>query len=221
MDLINLPFPPAWQLGAFALFVPLLAWAAWTAPWSRFEASELTHVWYGTILGLIFLWSIKASIAPGFTVHLLGVSLFTLLAGPQLALVGTALVIVVVTVLRDGWWANYAICALLLVVVPVVATMSILRVSERWLPPNLFVYLFVAAFFGAALAMAVAGLLACAAAVLGGDQPGSVVFDQYLPYFIYLCFGEATITGMLATLFVVYHPGWVTTFDDARYLRRP
>ena len=221
MDLINLPFPPGWQLAASALFAPLLVWAVLTAPWFRFDASEPTHVWYGTILGLIFLWSIKASIAPGFTVHLLGVSLFTLMAGPRFALIGTALVIVVVTALRDGWWANYALCALLLAVVPVVATMTILRVSERWLPPNLFVYLFLAAFFGAALAMSVAGLLACAAAVLGADQPGSVVFDQYLPYLIYLSFAEATITGMLTTLFVVYRPGWVATFDDARYLRRP
>jgi uncharacterized membrane protein len=35
-----------------------------------------------------------------------------------------------------------------------------------------------------------------------------------------LAFGEATLTGMLMTLFVVYKPAWVGTFDDARYLRR-
>ena len=218
MDLINLSFPASWRTGAFVILVPLLAWAARSAPWSRFDASEPTHVWYGAILGLIFLWSIKASIAPGFALHLLGVSLFTLLAGPQLALIGTALVVAVVTVLREGWWANYALTALLLAVVPVVVTMGILRVTERWLPPNLFVYLFVAAFFGPAIAMSVAGLFACVAAVLGGAQPAAVVFDQYLPYLLYLSLAEATITGMLTTLLVVYRPAWVTTFDDARYL---
>jgi uncharacterized membrane protein len=30
---------------------------------------------------------------------------------------------------------------------------------------------------------------------------------------------EAVLTGMLATLLVVYKPEWVATFDDARYIR--
>lgn len=219
MDLINLPFPVAWQWSAFALLSPVLTWAAMTAPWHRFVASEPVHVWYGTIFGLTLLWSINASIAFGFTFHLLGVSLFTLMAGSRLALIGTALVVAIVTALRDGWWANYALNMLAMGAVPVLVTAGTLRVAERWLPPNYFVYLFVVAFFGSASAMISAGLLASVAAVLGSGQPAAVIFDQYFPYFIYLGFGEATLTGMLTSLLVAYHPAWVTTFDDARYLR--
>jgi uncharacterized membrane protein len=190
-----------------------------TAPWQRFKASEPVHVWYGTIFGLTLLWSIKASIAFGFTFHLLGVSLFTLLAGPGLALIGVEWVVAIVTALRDGSWANYALNMLAMGAVPVFVTAGALWVAERWLPPNFFVYIFFVAFFGSALAMIGAGLVASVAVVLGGGQLASVIFDQYFPYFVYLSFGEATLTGMLATLLVVYRPAWVATFDDARYLR--
>lgn len=219
MDLINLPLPPAWQWGAAALLAPLLGWAALTAPWQRFQASEPVHVWYGTIFCLALLWSIKASIGFGFTFHLLGVSLFTLLAGPQLALLGAALDVAIVTALRDGLWPNYALNTLLIDALPVLVTAAVLRFAERRLPPNFFVYIFAVAFLGSALAMLAVGVSASAVVVLGGGQPGAVVFDEYLPYFIYLGFGEATITGMLMTLLVVYRPAWVATFDDARYLR--
>jgi uncharacterized membrane protein len=32
-------------------------------------------------------------------------------------------------------------------------------------------------------------------------------------------FPEAFVTGMLITIFVVYHPDWVKTFDDDRYIK--
>ncbi len=219
MDFINLVFPTMWQASAFALLAPVLVWAALTAPWRRFDASQSAHVWYGTIFGVIVLWSIKASFPSGLTFHLLGVPLFTLLAGPQLALIGTALVVAIVTALRDGSWANCALDILALGVTPVLLTAGALRAAERWLPPNFFVYVFVGAFFGPGVAMFVAGLLTSGAVVWAGAQPTTVVFDQYLPYLLYLSFAEATISGMLATILVVYRPAWVATFDDARYLR--
>ncbi len=218
MDLLTVSFPAPWQATAFALLAPVLAWAAWTAPWRRFDSSEAAHVWYGTIFCLVALWSIKASFAPGIAFHLLGVSLFTLLAGPRLAIVGTAVVVAIVMALRDAEWANYALGMLVAGVTPVIATTTVLRAAERWLAANFFVYVFVAGFFGPALSMLAAGALACAVVVLAGAMPGAVVVDQWLPYLVSLGFGEATITGMLITLLVVYQPGWVHTFDDARYL---
>jgi uncharacterized membrane protein len=217
MDLINVPLALAWQSVGFALMIPVLLWAIWTAPWSRF-ASEGNNVWFGAILGLALLWSIKASLASGLVFHLLGVSLLTLMAGPQLALVGVAMVVAIATVLRDGLWASFAIDVVVTGAVPVMVTVSVLRAAERWLAPNFFVYIFVAGFFGAALGMLAAGIIASAIAVLAGALPAGVVSEQFLPYLIYLGLGEATVTGMLLTLLVVYKPAWVSTFDDARYL---
>jgi len=49
------------------------------------------------------------------------------------------------------------------------------------------------------------------------EQPA---IDDSLLYLVCLAFGEATISGMLMTLLVVYRPSWVATFDDGRYLQR-
>lgn len=199
------------------MILPVLVWAMWTAPWSRF-VSEGNNVWFGAILGLALLWSIKASLASGLVFHLLGVSLLTLIAGPQLALVGAAMVVAIATALRDGWWASFALDVVATGAVPVMVTVGVLHAAERWLTPNFFIYIFVAGFFGPALAMFAAGIIASAIAVLAGALPAAVVSEQFLPYLIYLGFGEATVTGMLLTLLVVYKPAWVSTFDDARYL---
>jgi uncharacterized membrane protein len=219
VDFINLPFPPIWQASAFALLMPALVWAIWTARWGRLEAGAAAHVWYGTILCLTGLWGIRASLVSGVTFHLLGASLFVLLAGPRLALVGTALVVAIVTALRDGLWSGYALNTLVTAAMPIAVTTAVLRASERWLPRNPFVYIFVVAFFGSALGMLAAGCLAFGAAVLGGAPPETIMLEQLLPLLINLAFGEATVTGMVITLLVVYRPTWVATYEEARYLR--
>lgn len=40
--------------------------------------------------------------------------------------------------------------------------------------------------------------------------------EQFLPCRLLLAFTEATLTGMVVAIFVVWRPHWVGTFDDAR-----
>ena len=188
------------------------------APWTRFGESEPVHVWYGTIFALVVLWNVQATVGEGFTFHLLGVAAFTLLAGPALALVGGAVAVVVLIAVRGGLWQSAGLAFVTMVAVPVATAWLVHRVAERRLPPNFFIYVFVAAFFGAALSLAAAGIAGAAALTAGAGRPADLVFGEYVPYLLYLAFGEATLTGMVLTLAVVYRPQWVATFDDARYL---
>ena len=187
-------------------------------PWARFGSSESVHVWYGAILFVLMLWSLQATIGEGFTFHLLGSAGLTLLFGPALALIGAALALVLLLVVHGGSWANAGVAFVTMAAVPVGATSLVLRFAERRLPPNFFVYVFVAAFFGAGLAYAAGGIAGALVLALGAGRTVAVVFGEYAPYLLYLAFGEATLTGMLVTLAVVYRPQWVATFDDARYL---
>jgi uncharacterized membrane protein len=189
------------------------------APWRRFAASEPVHVWYGAIFGLVVLWSIQATVGEGFTFHLLGVGAFALLVGAPLALVGTAIAVVLNLTVRDGHWANAALVWLAMGAIPVGTTWLVLRLVERALPANFFVYIFAAAFFGTALSLAAAGLAGAVLLTVAAGLPAEVVFGEYVPYLLYLAFGEATLSGMLLTLAVAYRPQWVATFDDAHYLR--
>jgi len=219
MDLTAIGFPGGWIAAAWAVAVPVLAAALRGAPWSRLTASEPVHVWYGTIFCLVVLWSIQATVGEGFTFHLLGVAAFTLLAGAPLALVGTAIAVAVNVALRDGLWANAALVWLTMAAIPVGVTWLVLRLAERALPANFFVYVFVVTFFGAALSLVAAGIAGATMLTLAAGRPPELVFGEYVPYLVYLAFGEATLTGMVLTLAVAYRPQWVATFDDTRYLK--
>jgi uncharacterized membrane protein len=219
MDLTALSLPATWTIAGWLAAAPVFGCAAWVAPWSRFGESELVHVWYGGIFFLVVLWSIQATVGAGFTFHLLGVTAVTLSMGPALAIVGSALAVALLIVVRDGLWVNGGIAFLTMSALPVAVTWVTLRFAERFLPPNFFIYVFVGAFLGAALAFGAAGLAGATVLTLAAGLPRELVFGEYVPYLLYLAFGEATVTGMLVTLGVAYRPRWVATFDDARYLK--
>ena len=218
MNPVNVVLPAAWTVAGWGVALPVLLWALRRAPWSRFASSEQVHVWYGAIFTLVVFWSIRATVGIGFTFHLLGVAALTLIAGPPLALVGAGIAIAISIAVRGGLWMNGGVAFVALAAVPVATTWGVLRLAERWLPPNFFVYMFVVAFFGAAASLGAAGLTGAAVLAFGALQPPALVFGEYVPYLVYLAFGEATLTGMVMTLMVVYRPQWVATFDDARYL---
>jgi uncharacterized membrane protein len=218
VDLTAVSFPFGWLIAGWVAALPIVALAMHRAPWTRFAESEPVHVWYGTIFCLTMLWNVQATVGEGFRFHLLGVGAFTLLAGPALALVGGAVVMILQIVVRGGLWANVGLAFVTMVAVPVATAWLVLRVAERRLPPNFFIYVFVVAFFGAGLSLAVAGIAGAVAMTWGAGRPAELVFGEYVPYLIYLAFGEATVSGMLLTLAVVYRPRWVATFDDARYI---
>lgn len=215
-------FPQAWVLGAF---LPLLAawlWCAKTAPWQRLADSAQLNVWLGTVVLLVLVWSMQAGVKPGLNLHLLGATMFALMFGRQLAIVGLSVVLAGVTLNgglqgQEGWLA-YGLNALVLAVFPVLLADGIRRRVERFLPANLFVFIFASAFFGAALTVMATGLLASALLWLAAVYPAPTLLDDYLPYYFLLAFAEAWLNGALITLMVVYAPHWVGSFDDRRYL---
>jgi uncharacterized membrane protein len=219
MDLTAFPLPAAFAIASWLVAAIVVARALLVAPWRRFGASEPVHVWYGGIFFVVALWSLQASLDGRFTFHLLGVVALALTAGFAHALVGAMVAVVLLIAIKGALWMNAGVAYLTMAAVPIAMTWLVLRFAERRLPPNFFVYVFVVAFFGAALAFLVGGLAAAIALVAPGGVPASIVFGDYAPYLLYLAFGEATLTGMLLTLAVVYRPQWVTTFDDERYVR--
>ena len=218
MDTTAVPLSAAWTVAGWVLALPLVLCAAWAAPWRRLGDSEQAHVWLGGVFCLVALWSLRATVGDGYTFHLLGITAFTLAVGPALAVAGSALAVALLIAVRGGLWLNGAIAYLTMAALPVGASWLVLRLAERRLPPNFFVYVFVAAFFGAALAYGAAGLAGATVLTSAAGMPAGRVFGEYVPYLLYLAFGEATLNGMLLTLAVVYRPRWVTTFDDGRYL---
>ena len=215
-------FPQAWALGAWLPLLAVWFWCFRTAPWKRLGDSVQFNVWLGTVVLLVLVWSMKAGVKPGLNLHFLGATMFALMFGRQLAIIGFSVVLAGVTLNgellgREGWLA-FGLNALVLAVFPVLLADAIRRGVERWLPGNFFVYVFVTAFFGAAAVVMATGLLASGMLWLAAVYPAPTLLDDYLPYYLLLGFAEAWLNGALITLMVVYAPHWVGSFDDRRYL---
>ena len=218
---MNLPdtlLGEGWYWVAWAVWVPLFFRSVWQAPWLRLKDSEQLNVWLGMIVLLTLIWSMKAGVKPGLSLHLLGATVFTLSFGPHLAFVGLSLVLLGISINGGFGIFAYAINALLMAGVGILISQMMYRFVVRYLPRNFFIYVFINGFFTAALSVIGVGVVATLLLVTASAYEWEYLSSEYLPYFLLLGFSEAWLSGMLITLFVIYRPNWVSTFDDASYL---
>ena len=202
------------------LFILCLLLAVWFAPWKHLlKNPESQHVFMGAVVMLLTIWGIKAGISPGLGFHHLGATLFTLMFGWPLAVVGLTITMTASFVLQASDWTSLGVNGLLSIVIPCTTSYSILKLSQKWLPDNFFIYIFICAFFGAGIAIAVSRLSAIALLSLIDAYPNDQLIEESLQYLPLFMFPEAFVTGMLITIFVVYRPAWVTSFDDDRYIK--
>ncbi len=211
--------PSLWCALAWLGAAVALAWSAWRAPWVRLRENEQSHVFLGAIVAVALLWTVAARVGPLVHVHLLGATLLYLMFGGALGFLALAAGAAAATFAGDGAWSVLGARLIAAGVIPIAVSHLVLRLAEARLPPNFFVYVFVGGFVGGAAAMLGAGLASTAiiAFALPAAESG---FESWTAMLLMLAFGEATLTGMLATLFVVYQPAWVGTFSDRRYLAR-
>jgi len=218
---MNLPdglLADEWTVAAWLLFIPVLLLSLSRAPLRRLADATQGNVWLGLVVVLTLLWSVKAGVRPGLSLHLLGASVFVLACGPWLAFLGLCAVLAGVTLNGDAGWQGYALNALLMAGVGVAVAYAVQRSVERFLPQQLFVYIFANGFLTAALTVIGVGILSSLLLGLAGVYAWDYLWAEYFPYFLLLGFAEAWLSGMLMTLFVVYRPSWVSTFDDRHYL---
>lgn len=208
----------AWYWAAWVAWLLFFARSVRYAPWRRLKDSEQLNVWLGMIVLLILVWSLKAGVKPGLALHLLGATVFTLSFGPQLAFIGLSAVMAGVTLNGAVGVFAYGINALLVAGLGVVLSQFIYRLISGLLPRHFFVYIFANGFFGAALTTVGLGFLLTLFFAVTGVYDWDYLLSEYFPYFFLLAFAEAWLSGMVMTLFVVYRPNWVVTFDDSRYL---
>ncbi|MBI5329498.1 MAG: energy-coupling factor ABC transporter permease [Betaproteobacteria bacterium] len=217
MNLVSahLPLPWLWTfwLSALALGGVMLR----RASWAMLRDARNLNVFLAATVVVLALWQIKTGIKPGLALHLLGATGLTLMFRPLFALLAMALI----TTLLGLWQGDYSAIAgnfLLMGALPVGVSWGVYRLVDRRLPNHFFVYIFLNAFFGAALATLAVGLCATGIAALAGLYRLDYLLENYLPFYLLLAWAEAFATGMLVTLMVVWKPEWVSTFDDRRYL---
>ena len=217
MNLVAANIPPHWLWGLWLLAAALGLLIARRAGWRMLLDQANLNIFLAATVCVLGLWLIKTGIKPGLNFHLIGATALTLMFRPLFALFSLALLTAAISIWH-GEYAAFPANWLIMGVVPVAVSWGIFALVDRKLPNHLFIYIFINAFFGAALAAIAVGLAATGFIALSGVYPIDYLLEEYLPYFFLIAFSEAFITGMLITMMVIYKPEWVATFDDKRYL---
>lgn len=209
------------DLLGFANFVWLLVLlqALRVAPWRLFLASpQLQHVFLGASVVLFLVWIFEVGVRPALGFHFLGVTVYTLMFGWSLGVIGASLAALAVT-FTHGDWAALAMNALLLGVLPVSTSHGIYRLVHRYLPHHLFIYIFLCAFFNAMLAAGAAVLALVILLVAAEVYSFARISDEYLPFVPLYLFPEGLLNGMVTTALIGLKPDWLKTYDDETYLK--
>jgi uncharacterized membrane protein len=195
--------------------------AAISAPWRVWlEDRERQWVWLSSLGLLLGIWSMKAGFTPGLSVRFLLVTALTLMNGWQLAVIGAALALIVLGLVGQADWGNFAANLLCMGIVPALFTAWLHELVHAKLPHNYFIYFFVTVFAGSALAFNIAGFVRLGLLAASGSLEASHVGPEYLAMLPFMSFGEAFANGIVMAMAVVYRPRWVMSFDDRLYLAR-
>lgn len=217
MNLVVSNIPPHWLWALWLIAAALALLILRRAGWRMLADSTNLNIFLAATVCVLGLWLIKTGIKPGLNFHLVGATALTLMFRPLFALFSLALLTAAISIWH-GEYTAFAANWLIMGAVPVGMSWLIYRLTDSKLPNHLFIYIFINAFFGAALAIIAVGVASTGFIALAEAYPLKYLLEEYLPYFFLIAFSEAFITGMLVTMMVIYKPEWVATFDDKRYL---
>lgn len=201
------------------LSMAILSVAVLRAPWRLFRDTGFQHLFFGACVAAFFLWLMRAGIVPAIPIHLLCLTTITLMFGVPLAITAAAILTASMCLAGVEAWRALPSSFLALGVVPVAVSWAMFRASQRYLPPNPFIYIFVCAFFGAAAAMLAAVIVNTMLLIGSGQASLEQLRDGYLVILPLLMFPEAFINGMVVTGLIAFKPNWIPSFDDRIYLK--
>lgn len=117
------------------IYLPLLCWAIWRAPWVELCTDlRRQHLLGGTALALFLLWLVRRDFDSGLSFHFIGMTAVTLLLDWPLAMLAGLVAQLGLLALGRQDWVALGVNGVLLVVIPVWVTEACacgLRKSSR------------------------------------------------------------------------------------------
>mgnify|MGYP001773768844 FL=1 len=200
------------------LFVLILVAALRSIDWQALRKDQaLQHSFFGAAVVLGFLWQLRAGISPGLAIHIFGLTVITLMLGWGLAVLSGLLALVITVILGKEPPIMYAANGLITVMIPALVTHAIMRWERRRNFRNFFAYIFFCGFFGAGIAVAIAGLSMCLLLWTSGTYDFDELVHEYIRYLPLFMLPEGFINGVFVTGLMVFHPDRLTTLDQRRY----
>ena len=219
---MNLPavlFTGDWLWLANLIFVALLARAVRTAGWRELFGNTIRfNALIGLLLAITAFWQLSAGVRPGFSFHLLGATLFVLMFGWQIALIALSLVMLGTWIYTEMDPLALGMNGLLMLTIPILFSEGLLRISQRRLPKNFFMFVLLNGFVCAGLSV-IAMIVATTLMLLTFSHYtwADIQYHYLIPAPI-LIFAESFATGAVITGFTVAQPDAVLNFSDEDYL---
>ncbi|MBN8445429.1 MAG: hypothetical protein J0M22_08170 [Gammaproteobacteria bacterium] len=171
------------------------------------------HLFGAALCLLMVLWQLKGQLPDSPPVHFLGVTTLVIVLGLRLSLLLVPLALLIpppVLALVNNTQISIDELQLwqwLAVVVAVIQSYLVLLASQKWLPRQLFVVIFVGGFFNSILSSVTYLLLQALGYSWLGTAPN--LTSDYLLITPLLAFPEGLLNGMALTMLLVYRPEWL------------
>ena len=171
------------------------------------------HLFGAALCLLMVLWQLKGQLPESPPVHFLGVTTLVIVLGLRLSLLLVPLALLIpppVLALVNNTEISIDELQLwqwLAVAVAVIQSYLVLLASQKWLPRQLFVVIFVGGFFNSILSSVTYLLLQALGYSWLGTAPN--LTSDYLLITPLLAFPEGLLNGMALTMLLVYRPEWL------------
>jgi uncharacterized membrane protein len=218
MHVIAVSFPLWLQIATAAMLLLFLVWLVRGMTWDEvFVPGRMQHVLIAVAV-LAVIWSLRAETVDGLAMHFLGAAVATLIFGWRLAILMLFVVVVILAIVGIVNPMMVPFTILVSGILPVLTTWGLLQLSERRLPPHMFIYLYVVGFAGGALSVLTVMVANALLYGLFTPLPWDLIVSEYLRYTMLLVLPEGVLNGMIITGLVMFRPEWVATYSDARYV---
>ncbi len=176
------------------------------------------HIVFGSCTLVFFLWLFRVSIYDGLIIHFLWLTTLTLVLGFRWAILSGTFVLLMSTFIGNESWSMIGVNAIIGVYVPIILTYSIFSFTFHRIPRQLFVYIFLCAFFPGAVTIGLKMLMFSGYFYWEGFYDWDTISYNYLNMTMLVIFPEAFFNGFSMTCLIVYKPDLVYTFHDKFYI---
>lgn len=184
------------------------------------EERRWQHIVFGSIVGVLFLWSFRVSIYEGLIIHFLWLTTLTLVLGFRWAILAATVVLLVVTIIGNEDWQMLGVNGLLGVFLPILVTYAIFSFTFHRIPRNIFTYIFLCGFLPGALTIGLKMMALSGYFYIEGFYTWDVIEYNYTYMTLLMIFPEAFFNGFSITCLVIYKPDLVHTYHDKFYIDR-
>ncbi|MFT4732251.1 MAG: putative membrane protein [Gammaproteobacteria bacterium] len=205
-------------LGAIASIIGLAIVIRNTDFKQLIDDSAFQHRFFGASAAVFVLWIFRVGIVDELQVHFIWLTSLALILGFRWAIISSSFVLLGMTITGYEKFSMLGINWLLGTLLPISVTYAIFSWSFHKLPKNLFVYIFVCAFFPGAITVSLKIIAMAGYFQLDTDLGWDVIFNNYVLLIPLLLFSEAFFNGFTITSLVIHKPQWVYTFHDKFYI---